>query len=185
MAIGIDEVGRGCWAGPLLIVAAKQIGVLPSGLADSKILSKIQRVKLSHLIQRSCRLGLGWVSPAEIDSVGLTKAMFLGVERALIALDSNSSELIIIDGNINYCPPRFMNVRTIIKADSSHPIVCAASIYAKVLRDNYMNGVAPQFPQYYFERHVGYGTKLHMAMLAEHGPSEIHRKSYKPIRALL
>ncbi|MGZ6005761.1 MAG: ribonuclease HII, partial [Candidatus Saccharimonadales bacterium] len=105
IVIGIDEVGRGSWAGPLLVVAATAVRNLPSGLRDSKRLSKQQREALMEDIQLSCKLGEGWVQPEEIDQLGLTSATKLAVSRALIMLSPSPDAEIIIDGNINYCPP--------------------------------------------------------------------------------
>lgn len=183
--IGVDEVGRGSWAGPLLVVAARQVYDLPAGVKDSKLLNKQQRNDLIEDLKLACRFGEGWVQPEEIDELGLTKAMQLGVSRALIMLGADDSDQIIIDGNINYCPPQFIKSTAIIKADDSHPIVSVASIYAKVLRDNHMTLLAQMYPQYGFEQHVGYGTELHKLLLRVHGPSEIHRKSYKPVAELI
>lgn len=180
--IGIDEVGRGCWAGPLLVVAARQTGTLPVGLADSKKLTKNQREALFEAIIVSCGLGEGWVEPAEIDKLGLTDAMRLGVARALVALDAKAREPIIMDGTYNYCGPEFTQVECVAKADALHPIVSAASIYAKVLRDRYMADAAQKHPDYGFEKHVGYGTALHRAALQTKGICELHRRSYKPVQ---
>jgi ribonuclease HII len=185
MLIGIDEVGRGSWAGPLLVVAARANSVLPIGLKDSKLLSRNQREELFNLIQMHCQLGEGWVQPEEIDEGGLTKAMQLGVNRALIALGAQADDEIIMDGNINYCGRDFVNVRTVIAADALHPIVSAASIYAKVLRDRHMIRLAKLYPKYGFDHHVGYGTELHQLMLKVYGPTQIHRKSYKPIAEII
>jgi ribonuclease HII len=185
MIIGIDEVGRGCWAGPLLVVAARTKRELPEGLADSKVLSKAQREKLYDKIKNSCDLGEGWVQPNEIDGLGLTRAMKLGVSRALMDLGALLDDEIIIDGLINYCPVEFSHVQTIAKADSSQPIVSAASIYAKVTRDQHMVRIAKFHPFYGFEKHVGYGTALHISALKTHGVSKIHRRSYKPVQAYL
>lgn len=183
--IGIDEVGRGCWAGPLLIVAARAISDLPTGLKDSKLLSKKQRELLFYDIELSCDLGEGWVQHYEIDSIGLTNAMKLGVQRALEALGAKKSDQIIMDGAINYCDAQFSNVQCVPKADNLYPIVSAASIFAKVKRDQYMSNIAKQYPSYQFEKHVGYGTKLHAELLKQFGVSPIHRLSYKPIQVLL
>lgn len=183
--IGIDEVGRGCWAGPLLVVAARQTGELPPGVADSKLLTKLKRESVFTAISSSCDIGQGWVSPAEVDELGLTKAMFLAVERALDEITARTDEEIIMDGNINYCSLEYTKVLPIINADATHPIVSAASIYAKVLRDNYMAEQASNFPEYSFEKHVGYGTAAHIAALKLHGVCELHRLSYKPIRAII
>jgi ribonuclease HII len=182
--IGIDEVGRGCWAGPLLVVAARQVGVLPKGLADSKVLSKKRREALFNDIQISCDLGEGWVSAAEIDQHGLAGAMRLGVARALANLQAQDDEVIIMDGKVNYCAKQFVGVQCVVDADATHPIVSAASIYAKVLRDRHMVAQATLFPGYSFETHVGYGTRAHQAALQLLGACELHRQSYKPIRAL-
>ncbi len=183
--IGIDEVGRGCWAGPLLVVAATAKTTLPVGLKDSKVLSKKNREKLYQILIESCKFGEGWVQPIEIDSLGLTEAMKLGVKRALTHLYKDSlytvDSAIIIDGIINYCGEEFTNVQCIAKADAEFPIVSAASIYAKVLRDHKMTELAAENPGYGFEKHVGYGTKMHLERLKELGISPIHRLSYKPV----
>lgn len=167
-----------------MVVAARQVGKLPAGLADSKVLSKKRREFLFYDIQIACELGEGWVRVAEINKLGLSKAMYLGVRRALIALDANPDEEIIMDGNINYCPKKYRNATCLIDADATQPIVSAASIYAKVLRDKYMTDISAKFPYYQFDRHVGYGTKLHKEMLALYGACELHRLSFKPLREL-
>ena len=183
--IGIDEVGRGCWAGPLLVVAARQTSVLPLGLADSKLVSKKKRERLFGGIGLACETGEGWVQPSEVDLLGLTAAMHLAVERSLLSLGAEVNEEIIIDGNINYCPVRFTNVSAVINADANYPIVSAASIYAKVLRDRYMTQQALNYPAYSFEKHVGYGTAAHISALKQHGVCVLHRLSYKPIKAFI
>ena len=183
--IGIDEVGRGCWAGPLLVVAARQTGELPAGLQDSKVLSKKRRESLFYDIQLSCDTGEGWVAPAEIDKYGLAQAMRLGTARALKALKAAASEHIIFDGNTNYCDAAYKNVQAIIDADALHPVVSAASVYAKVKRDRYMAGLPAKYAGYEFERHAGYGTRLHHDLIKLYGVSDLHRKSYAPVKALL
>lgn len=183
--IGIDEVGRGCWAGPLLVVAARQTGSLPKGLADSKILSKKKRQSLYFDISLACDIGEGWVTPKEIDHLGLSQAMYLGVERALVALRAAPHEEIIIDGNINYCPVSHVNSQAVIDADATHVVVSAASIHAKVTRDRYMTKQALVFPGYSFEKHVGYGTLAHIKAIKQLGICELHRQSYKPIKAFM
>lgn len=183
--IGIDEVGRGCWAGPLLVVAARQTSDLPQGLDDSKKLSKKRREGLFFDIGLSCNIGEGWVEPSEIDESGLTGAMKLGVSRALSAINAQDNEEIIMDGNINYCELNYTDVKCVIGGDAEYPIVSAASIYAKVLRDKKMAEYARQYPGYSFEDHVGYGTKTHSEALKLRGITDLHRKSYKPIQAYL
>lgn len=180
--IGIDEVGRGAWAGPLLVVAARFKTNLPAGLKDSKKLTARARQKLLPQINQACDLGEGWVSSQEIDLLGLTKAMELGVTRALEAVTAKVDEEIIMDGLINYCPARYKNVKTIARADNLWPIVSAASIYAKVLRDEFMTNLGQKYEKYRFDQHVGYGTALHREMLTFHGITDIHRLSFQPIK---
>lgn len=180
--IGIDEVGRGAWAGPLLVVAARKNKTLPYSLTDSKLLSKKKRLVLVTDIKQTCDIGEGWVTPEEIDKLGLARAMRLAVKRSLIAIKANQDEEIIMDGSVNYCDVVFANVVCKPKADVTDPIVSAASIIAKVLRDEYMIDISKTYPKYHFDRHVGYGTKLHMTALADYGPSTIHRFSFKPVQ---
>lgn len=185
MAIGIDEVGRGCWAGPLLVVAARSRGKLPVGLKDSKKLSRLKRSTLKGLIVETCDIGEGWVMPVEIDQLGLTRSMQLGTKRALEDLGANYDEKIIFDGHINYCSEKFIKASAVIKADEMFPVVSAASIYAKVARDSYMSELPERYSVYEFDRHVGYGTKLHSELLKKHGISDMHRLSFAPVKALL
>lgn len=185
--LGVDEVGRGSWAGPLLVVVAQQKTnkYLPDGLADSKKLTTNHRQVLFYQIVDTCDLGEGWVQPEEIDEIGLTRAMKLATGRALMDIGAKINEKIIMDGVINYCPEEFRNVETIAKADSTHPIVSAASIYAKVKRDQHMSRLSQMYPNYHFDKHVGYGTKLHLEMIKLYGICQIHRKSYKPIKVFV
>lgn len=181
--VGIDEVGRGCWAGPL-VAGAVILGEPIEGLADSKVLSKNQRERLAKEIEsKAVAYGLGWVAPAFIDMYGLTTSVQRAMQQALVALDSKYDK-VIIDGNYNYLPNE-PKASFLIKADAIVPAVSAASILAKVARDNFMVLAAKGFPGYGFEKHVGYGTKFHLAALQKLGVSEIHRKSYKPVRSLL
>jgi len=185
MLIGIDEVGRGSWAGPLLVVAAQTKATLPVAVRDSKVLTKAQREQIFIELESSCSFGEGWVEPAEIDELGLTDAMKLGVERALFELEVRDDDKIIMDGNINYCTENYSNVTCIARADVTHPIVSAASIYAKVKRDKLMTKLALDYPGYGFDKHVGYGTKMHLGGLKKLGVSKIHRMSYKPVKAFV
>jgi ribonuclease HII len=183
VTVGLDEVGRGCWAGPL-VAGAVVLGAPVSGLKDSKLLSAKQRSSLAQLINaHALGTGLGWVSVAEVDRLGLTRAVALAMRRALQALQTPYED-IVIDGNINFFPED-SRARAIVKADNLIPAVSAASIIAKVARDTYMIKLAERFPQYGFEKHVGYGTALHCKALQTYGVSEHHRRSYKPIQALL
>lgn len=182
LIIGIDEAGRGCWAGPL-VAAAVLLGKDIPGLADSKKLSAKQRTILSLQIKETATYGIGWVYAQEIDEIGLTRATQKAMREALNQIEDSYDE-VVIDGNFNYLP-EVRNVTVIPKADSLVPAVSAASIIAKVARDEYMHDIAKHFPQYQFERHVGYGTALHLEMLKLHGVSTLHRLSYKPLQALL
>jgi ribonuclease HII len=180
--VGLDEVGRGCWAGPLLVVAARQTAKLPAGITDSKLLTKIQREQLFNLISISCKLGEGWVSSSEIDKSGLANALRLGIARALQNLGAEYEDEIIFDGKVNYVDPKFINAECVVDADLNIPIVSAASIYAKVVRDKFMEELGLKHPAYGFEKHVGYGTKAHLKAMSEQGIlNGIHRTSFRPV----
>jgi ribonuclease HII len=183
--IGVDEVGRGSWAGPLLVVAAQAKTELPIDLKDSKLMTKYQREKILDLLSKCCSFGEGWVSPVEIDMLGLSQAQSLGAARALEKIGADSNENIIVDGKFNYLPAGYINSSAIIKADNSIPIVSAASVYAKVTRDKYMSLLSIEYPGYSFEKHVGYGTKLHSQALSRLGViDQVHRLSFSPIAKL-
>ena len=183
--IGVDEVGRGCLAGPLLVAAARARSDLPAGLKDSKLLSKTEREQILSKLSTCCDFGDGWVTAAEIDSFGLAKALRLGVARALKSLRVQVGEQIIMDGSVNYVPKKFKNSKAMIDGDNLVPIISAASVYAKVTRDKFMAELAKKYPNYSFERHVGYGTKTHMLALKNYGALKyVHRYSYQPIAKL-
>lgn len=186
MTVGIDEVGRGCWAGPL-VAAAVALGEPIDGLRDSKKLSKNRREVLARQVhETAAAVGIGWVSPAEVDSLGLTKAVRLAMLRAMKQIACDYDE-IIIDGSLNFFQNvtglKTDNVQTLIRADDLIPAVSAASIVAKVARDNRMAQLATEYPGYGFESHVGYGTAAHLAALRELGVCDLHRRSFKPIKA--
>lgn len=181
MIIGIDEVGRGCWAGPLVAAA---VGLEDShnivGLADSKKLSKKLRENIDQQIRSETKqIGIGWVWPKEINKFGLTKSVKLAMQRAVDQIELVDYK-IIIDGNINYLK-KLPNTESIIRADGHIDCVSAASIIAKVARDEYMEKIDREFPGYGFGSNVGYGTKLHVQGLDRLGITKIHRINYKPI----
>lgn len=187
VTVGIDEVGRGCWAGPL-VAGAVILREPIDGLKDSKKLNKKQREEFDSKIRyQAAAVGYGWVYPAQIDEIGLTRAVQLAMQLALddaTASFEGKVDEIIIDGNLNFFPEN-PKAKAVIKADDSVPAVSAASIVAKVARDNYMAEIAAKFPDYGFDGHVGYGTSLHLERLKIHGVSSLHRRSFKPIQALI
>lgn len=182
--VGIDEVGRGCWAGPV-VAGAVLLDAPIAGLRDSKKLSKKQREALNvEMQQKAVAVGLGWVAPAEVDNLGLTEAVRLAMQRALQQITQPYDE-VIVDGSYNFLSenPR---ARAVVRADDTVPAVSAASIAAKVARDRYMAEYAHvAFPDYDFAAHVGYGTQAHRAALQQFGVCKEHRLSYKPIRLIL
>ena len=181
--IGVDEVGRGCLAGPLLVVAARNRQNLPKNLKDSKLLTRSQRETLYPLLVETCDFGEGWVKATEIDKLGLGACLRLGVRRALASLKAKIDEEIIMDGIVNYVPNTYKNGRSLVDADESIPLVSAASIYAKVTRDRFMIELAKLHPKYRFEDHVGYGTPQHRQVLDKLGPIKlVHRLSFAPFR---
>lgn len=187
MILGIDEVGRGPWAGPLVVGAAVLGGVEIEGLTDSKKLSAKKRTALDIEIRKyAAGFGLGWVFPDELDQVGLSAALRIATIRAVEQITVPYHE-IIIDGTINFLSEtskgRF--VTTLPKADLLVPSVSAAAILAKVARDNYMAEQDEIYPGYGFAGHVGYGTAAHSAALAVHGITPLHRQSFAPIAKIV
>jgi ribonuclease HII len=179
---GIDEVGRGSWAGPLVAAAVILERHLP-GLRDSKVLSAAKRIELATQIEAHGNVGIGWVESAEVDALGLTEAVRTAMCRALEGLPDMYDQL-VIDGNYNFFPDND-RAQAVIRADGTIDCVSAASIIAKVARDTYMQTTAhEQFPEYGFANNVGYGTAAHTAALRQHGITALHRLSYKPIRAI-
>lgn len=181
MTVGIDEVGRGCLAGPVC-VAAVALSRPIAGVKDSKELTREQRVVLAQQIkQEATVVGIGWSSHQVVDRLGLTVALRQAALQAVSTCDSIIEE-ILLDGNHNYIgDPR---VRTIVRGDSLESAISAASIVAKVARDNYMTAMSQRFPAYGFERHVGYATTAHKLALQAAGPCAIHRLSFMPLKEL-
>ena len=179
MIIGIDEVGRGCWAGPLVAGAVLLCKPIP-GLADSKKLSAKKREMLSEQILASAVFGIGWVTSHEVDTLGLSKSVELAMRRAVEQINYKEHD-IVIDGNINYLPD-FENTSCLIKADDTIEAVSAASIIAKVARDKFMKKLSLEYPKYGFESHVGYGTLQHQSALNKYGITSLHRRTFAPVR---
>jgi len=187
MIMGIDEVGRGPWAGPLVVGAVVlPDGVSIDGLTDSKKLSAKKRLELDAQIREvALGWGLGWVHADELDAVGLSGALKLATIRAAEAVKAPYHE-IIIDGTINFLKEtnKGAYVTTLAKADLLIPAVSAASIIAKVARDTYMANQETVYPGYGFASHVGYGTAKHREALDKHGVTPLHRRSFAPIALL-
>jgi ribonuclease HII len=184
MILGIDEVGRGSWAGPLVVGAVVLGGAQIDGLTDSKKLTKKRREELDIIIREVAPgIGLGWVPASEIDEIGLAAALRLATIRAVEQIKTPYSE-IIIDGTINFLSDtgKGKYVKTLPKADLLIPSVSAASIVAKVARDNYMSEQGAQYREYGFGDHVGYGTKKHSDAIEKHGVTLLHRLSFAPLK---
>lgn len=177
--VGIDEVGRGAWAGPLVVGAVVLDGTPIEGLTDSKKLTKVQRELYALEIRQKARaVGLGWVSAKDIDRIGLSRALRVASKRALRHIHHAYHE-IIIDGTVAFIDdPR---VTVMKKADLLIPSVSAASIVAKVARDSYMKHLDALFSGYGFGTHVGYGTARHRAAIASQGVTPLHRLSFAPL----
>lgn len=174
---GIDEAGRGPLAGPVCAAAV----ILPKdlelpGLTDSKKLTDKKRRELFPLIQeQALAYGIGFASEMEIDDINILQATFLAMQRALDQLKIKP-DLALIDGNRE--KDFGLPVKTVVKGDSLSLNIAAASVLAKVSRDDLMLEMAREYPQYGFDIHKGYGTKAHYAALTEYGPSPIHRMSF-------
>jgi len=177
---GIDEAGRGPWAGP--VVAAAVVldpDLIPDGLNDSKKLTEAQREALFAPIMASARVGIGIAEVERIDRDNILQATFWAMTEALKQLDGVA--LALVDGN--RAPGLPCPVQTIVEGDGRSLSIAAASIIAKVTRDRIMIGHDVSYPQYGFARHKGYGTAFHQKALTRHGPSPLHRKSFAPVAA--
>ncbi len=174
---GVDEAGRGPLAGPVCAAAViLPPGLIIEGVNDSKKLSAKKREKLyDEICKKSVDYSIAYATVEEIDNINILNATHLAMERAVNGL-KNSPDIVLVDGNS--LPKWKYNSEAIIKGDSlSHSIACA-SILAKVTRDRLMIEESKKYGQYFFEKHKGYGTKLHIDKILEHGPCEIHRKSF-------
>ena len=184
MIAGVDEVGRGPLAGPVVaavVVLDKDRPI--SGLKDSKKLSAKRREALSLEIKElALDYAFGRAEVDEIDEINILQASLLAMERALLGL-SVSPELVMVDGI--YAPRTALPVETVIDGDNIIAEISAASILAKVARDEEMILLGKQFPQYGFEKHKGYPTKAHILALREYGVLPMHRRSFRPVAECL
>ena len=191
--LGIDEVGRGPLAGPLVVGAV----ILPEDelewmdeLKDSKKLSAKKREALNGIVLAEAKAtGLGWVSPMEIDELGISEALRLATRRAVKKVQESGVAFsqIVIDGKVNFLQDTVLGefVSVMPKADDLVREVSAASIVAKVARDHYMCEVAEKYPEYGFEKHVGYGTAMHREAIVKFGICPEHRRSFEPIKSMV
>jgi ribonuclease HII len=184
--IGIDEVGRGAWCGPVVAAAV----VLPArsrlaGVRDSKQLTAAGRSAADRLIRRrAVAIGIGWVASTELDEHGLSWAVRESGLRALTALNQDLvAAIIVLDGSHNYLADTHRSV-AFPRADATVLPVAAASVVAKVARDRYMTMLGRRLPGYNLHMHKGYGTASHRQVLAQLGPTPHHRHSYAPLMAL-
>ena len=181
---GLDEVGRGCLAGP----AAAGAVILPGNPSrelfalarDSKQLSAAQREEAYEVITKSAlSYAVGWATPAEIDRIGIAPSVRRAMRRALRKLKPEADHLLI---DAIPLPSSGLPQKSIIRGDSKSLSIAAASIVAKVERDRYMVSLAKRYPSYGFESHKGYGTRRHMDAIAEFGPCHAHRMSFAPVK---
>lgn len=179
MLCGIDEAGRGCIAGDLVVAACifKQDAVAIEGLTDSKKITEKKRYELFDLVKNSTQHHIVIKSSQEVDQKGISVCM----QEALLEIQSTlKTSKYLFDGNTTF---GVENLQTMVKADGKIPEVSAASILAKVTHDKNIIADAKKYPVYKFEKHKGYGTAAHIELIKQHGYSPIHRKSYK-IKAL-
>jgi ribonuclease HII len=181
---GVDEAGRGPLAGPVFAAAVVLDDANPiQGLKDSKLLSASRREILSVLIQQRARaFAIAQASVEEIDSLNILQASLLAMQRAVAGLGMVPDEA-WIDGN--RCPRLPCPARAIVRGDRLHAAISAASILAKTARDGEMRRLHARYPDYGFDRHKGYPTPEHLALLERFGPSAIHRRSFAPVRRAL
>jgi ribonuclease HII len=182
LVCGIDEAGRGPWAGP--VVAAAVVldpGAIPAGLNDSKKLTEAKRAALFDMILASARVGIGIADAERIDRDNILAATLWAMAEAARQIDGVT--LALVDGN--RAPQLPIATRTVIGGDARCLSIAAASIIAKVTRDRIMLGHDKTYPHYGFARHKGYGTSQHREALERHGPSPLHRRSFAPVAALL
>ena len=180
---GVDEVGRGCLAGPVVscaLIFKKSIN--KKILRDSKTIPFKDRIRIAEHIKKNSWYAIGSASVNEIDKYNIFNATLLSMERAAKKL-KKKPHLFLIDGT--HAPKKIKNSKTVIKGDQKIKCISAASIVAKVYRDLYMIKLGYRFPKYKWHKNFGYGTSQHLNAIKKFGVSSIHRKSYKPIHNIL
>jgi len=178
---GVDEVGRGPLAGPVIAAAVILDPARPiAGLRDSKKLTAARRAELAEIIEENARaVGVGRAEVEEIDRLNILRAALLAMQRAIANLPLQP-DVVYVDGNVT--PSLAMPAVAVIGGDDSVASISAASIVAKVVRDGEMDRAAAHYPNYGFERHKGYATAAHLEALRRFGPSPLHRRTFAPIR---
>lgn len=184
LVCGIDEAGRGPLAGPVVAAAVILDPARPlTGLNDSKKLSEKKREALAEAIKASAvAWAVAWATVEEIDAINILQASLLAMQRAVARLGVKPVAA-LVDGNV--CPALACPVAAVVKGDGSIAPIAAASILAKVSRDHEMLRLHQSYPDYGFDRHMGYPTAAHLQALAAHGATPIHRRSYAPVRKIL
>jgi ribonuclease HII len=180
---GVDEVGRGCLAGPVYAGAVVFLGPVPlAGLDDSKVVPSEVRGALAARIRRmALGVGLGAATPAEIDAVGIVPATLLAMRRALLNLRASGIEPSLVLFDAVHVPGLAVEQRSFIRGDARVAAIAAASIVAKTARDAFMETLDAEFPSYGFASHRGYGTPEHLDALRRHGPSPAHRLTFEGV----
>jgi len=180
---GVDEVGRGCLAGPVVSAAViLKNGIDLKNIKDSKKISFSKRLKISDYIKKNSFYAIGTASVDEIFKLNILKASLLSMKRAIEKL-LEKPDLILIDGT--FAPEGIKNYKTIINGDEKVKCISAASIIAKTYRDLFMIKLSERFKNYAWEKNFGYGTKEHLNRIEKHGVTKHHRKKFKPIHNIL
>ena len=180
---GVDEVGRGCLAGPVVSAAViLKKGVQIKNLKDSKKLTFEQRIEVSKNIKKNSFFSMGVASVKEIEKLNILQASLLSMKRAILSL-SRKPDLILIDGI--FAPQVFDKCKTVVKGDEKIKCISAASILAKVYRDKIMIKMSKKYKNYSWNKNFGYGTRQHILGLKKYGLTTMHRKNFKPIHKML
>lgn len=180
---GVDEVGRGPLAGPVVAAAViMDTNNIPNGINDSKKLSKKNRLKIADEIKKNSIYSIAEASVKEIDEINILQASLLAMKRAIEGL-SKKPMTVLVDGKFK--PKTNLPTHSIIKGDTQSISIAASSIIAKVYRDDLMKDFSKKYPEYLWEKNAGYGTKEHLLAIKKCGITPIHRKSFKPIHNIL